>query len=34
MQIRYPPATMESPQIQYARTDDGVNITDWTLDAG
>ena len=34
MQIRYPPATMDAPPIQYARTDDGVNIAYWTLGQG
>ena len=26
MQIRYPPATMDAPPIQYTRTEDAVNI--------
>ena len=30
--IRYPPATMDAPPIQYARTEDGVNIAYWTVD--
>jgi hypothetical protein len=28
--IRYLPATMDAPPIQYARTGDGVNIAYWT----
>jgi len=34
IQIRYPPATMGAPPIQYARTEDGVNIAYWTLGRG
>ena len=32
--IRYPPATMDAPSIQYARTDDGVNIAYWVTGRG
>ena len=31
IQVRYPPATMDAPPIQYARTEDGANVADWEM---